>query len=323
MKITGRKTFLCHNSKDKPEVEKIRNCLKDTYEIETFMDVYDFEVFKSWEDQLEREISNASNAAVFLGRSGLGPVQAKEINNFSARILKQANFRIGLVLLPSCPNDLPIELKENTYLGERNWVDFRRSDPNPVERLVTGITDTRSDFDFSLKHNQINKRLRVELLEMYFQQLEEEINSLHSSIESEKYTIDILEKQIIEGIQNSSIDPLLKDTVEDFSECIKDLVQKSCELALKNKDCSGMIPTSRQSRWFTSEISQYLDRIRAALATSNNSILRNERFIHQSGLESTYYINALEEVKRLVCEWEISASEKIVKHIEYIIKLLS
>jgi len=205
MAIPQTQTFLCHNSKDKLEVEKIRDCLENNYGIKTFMDKYDFEVFKPWKAQLEEEISRATTTSVFLGRSGLGPVQTKEIKGFAQQSAEKKDFRIGLVILPSCPNDLTLDLKKHKYLGERNWVDFRQATPDPVRRLVEGILGVRSDFNFSTEDSQVNKKLRVELFEMSVQKITSELEHLYEEVRVAKLDVDRIEQKILEKIKKRDI----------------------------------------------------------------------------------------------------------------------
>jgi formylglycine-generating enzyme required for sulfatase activity len=136
--------FLCHNSKDKPEVEKIRTELLQRG-IDSWLDKYDFEPFRRWQDQLEEIIGQIKAAAIFIGSSGVGPWADIEMNSFLVEFVKR-KLRMGLVILPSCKYTFT-ELEEQTprFLRSFHWVDFREHDPEPLGQLIWGITGIKPD----------------------------------------------------------------------------------------------------------------------------------------------------------------------------------
>ncbi|QSV64949.1 MAG: SUMF1/EgtB/PvdO family nonheme iron enzyme [Dolichospermum sp. DL01] len=136
--------FLCHNSKDKPEVEKIRTELLQRG-IDSWLDKYDFEPFRRWQDQLEEIIGQIKAAAIFIGSSGVGPWADIEMNSFLVEFVKR-KLRMGLVILPSCKYTFT-ELEEQTprFLRSFHWVDFRQHDPEPLGQLIWGITGIKPD----------------------------------------------------------------------------------------------------------------------------------------------------------------------------------
>ena len=135
---------LCHNSKDKPEVEKIRIELLQRG-IDSWLDKYDFEPFLPWQNQLEEIIGQIKAVAIFIGSSGVGPWAHIEMNLSFAEFVKR-NLRMGLVILPSCKYTLT-ELEEQTprLLRSFHWVDFRQHDPEPLGQLIWGITGRKPD----------------------------------------------------------------------------------------------------------------------------------------------------------------------------------
>lgn len=135
---------LCHNSKDKPEVEKIRIELLQRG-IDSWLDKYDFEPFRPWQNQLEEIIGQIKAVAIFIGSSGVGPWAHIEMNLSFAEFVKR-NLRMGLVILPSCKYTLT-ELEEQTprLLRSFHWVDFRQHDPEPLGQLIWGITGIKPD----------------------------------------------------------------------------------------------------------------------------------------------------------------------------------
>ena len=136
--------FLCHNNKDKPEVEKIRTELRQRG-IDSWLDKYDFEPFRPWQDQLEEIIGQIKAAAIFIGSSGVGPWADIEMKSFLVEFVKR-KLRMGLVILPSCQYTFT-ELEERTpiFLRSFHWVDFRQHDPEPLGQLIWGITGRKPD----------------------------------------------------------------------------------------------------------------------------------------------------------------------------------
>ncbi|RUT02749.1 hypothetical protein DSM106972_056690 [Dulcicalothrix desertica PCC 7102] len=60
--------FLCHNSQDKPEVQKIANQLIEL-EIRPWLDVWQLRPGFPWQPELETQIKTSKSAAVFVGSS--------------------------------------------------------------------------------------------------------------------------------------------------------------------------------------------------------------------------------------------------------------
>ncbi|TMC22919.1 MAG: toll/interleukin-1 receptor domain-containing protein [Chloroflexi bacterium] len=126
--------FLCHNSKDKPAVKKIAQQLKE-HGIVPWLDEWELLPGRPWQRALERQISEIKSAAVFVGASGFGPWHNMEMEAF----LREFNKRqcpVIPVLLSTAPDEpqLPI------FLSGMGWIDFRKSDPDPLQQLIRGIT---------------------------------------------------------------------------------------------------------------------------------------------------------------------------------------
>ncbi len=131
--------FLCHNSQEKAEVERIREQLKQQG-IYAWLDKYDFEPFRRWQEQLEEIIPQIKAVAVFIGSSGVGRWADIEMREFLVEFA-QRKIRMGLVILPGCPDELIEEVPR--FLKGFHWVDFRQSDPDPMEQLIWGITGVK------------------------------------------------------------------------------------------------------------------------------------------------------------------------------------
>jgi GUN4-like/TIR domain len=125
--------FLCHNSKDKPEVIEIAHELI-RQGIKPWLDKWQLPPGLPWQPLLEEQIKKIKSAAVFVGRSGFGPWQDKEMRAFLNQFVKR-NSPVIPVLLGNTPDqpELPI------FLDGHTWVDFR-TDTEAMENLIWGIT---------------------------------------------------------------------------------------------------------------------------------------------------------------------------------------
>ena len=135
--------FLCHNSKDKPEVSQIEKQLK-AKGIRTFLDVSEILGGDSWSNKIVDAISESKTVVVFFGKHGLGPYQKKEIMEFRGE-----PFRRGLKVIPVMLKDSPapenLNLpKECKWITDKfHYVDLRSGkDPQLTELIkAIGITN--------------------------------------------------------------------------------------------------------------------------------------------------------------------------------------
>jgi small GTP-binding protein len=129
--------FLCHNSQDKRAVKELGEKLKSTG-ILPWLDEWELRPGLPWQRLLEEQISKIKAAAVFVGPDGIGPWQRNELDAF-LRAFVERGCPVIPVLLPTAPKipNLPI------FLQSMTWVDFRKDDPEPLERLIWGITGER------------------------------------------------------------------------------------------------------------------------------------------------------------------------------------
>lgn len=134
---TAFQVFLCHNSQDKIEIRTINTNLK-SMGIKTWLDEEQLPPGRAWQEQLEQQISDIGSAAVIVGESGLGPWQNSEMRAFLSEFVNR-RCPVIPVILKSCNTvpQLPIFLRQFT------WVDFRKPEPDPIARLIWGITGTR------------------------------------------------------------------------------------------------------------------------------------------------------------------------------------
>ena len=130
--------FLCHHSEDKPAVKEIGERLKERG-ILPWLDEWELRPGLPWQRALEKQIKQIKSAAVFVGKNGRGPWQDLEVEAFLRQFAKRECPVIPVILADSeqAP-ELPI------FLGGMTWVDFRLPQPDPLERLMWGITGKRS-----------------------------------------------------------------------------------------------------------------------------------------------------------------------------------
>jgi hypothetical protein len=129
--------FLCHNSEDKPEIRRIADELIKLG-IKPWLDEREIIPGSLWESTLEEQISNIKSVAIFVGKSGIGPYQSIEIQDF----IEESYDR-------QCPL-IPVFLP--SARGTPNWpnllkrfhtVDFRNPTPDPLQQLFRGIKEEK------------------------------------------------------------------------------------------------------------------------------------------------------------------------------------
>ena len=131
--------FLCHNSQDKPEVIKIARQLQQQG-FKPWLDIWELPPGVSWQERLEEQIEQIKSAAVFVGNSGFGPWQKREMRAFLSEFVER-----GIPVIPVLLEDAPKKPKLPIFLRSLTWVDFRHNESNPMGRLVWGITQVKPD----------------------------------------------------------------------------------------------------------------------------------------------------------------------------------
>jgi TIR domain len=151
--------FLCHNTEDKPAVREIaRNLVREG--IKPWLDEEQIRPGTSWQTALGQQIKSIKSAAVFVGRSGLGPWQNHEIQALLSQFAKRGCPVIP-VILPSAEitPELPWTLENFKY------VDFRASHRDPLEQLIWGITGVRPK-EYSQSSNDATTTLEADTGEL-------------------------------------------------------------------------------------------------------------------------------------------------------------
>jgi hypothetical protein len=129
--------FLCHNSKDKPIVEKINQALKvKDRNLKTWIDKDNIPPGEAFQQAIQEAIPKTKSAAIFFGLHGVGKWQKKEID---ALITQHVDRNIILIpiLLPGV-NQIPDEF---IFLKELNWLQLKseKIDNDFLNNLVRGI----------------------------------------------------------------------------------------------------------------------------------------------------------------------------------------
>jgi hypothetical protein len=129
--------FLCHNGADKPAVKRIATALKEAG-ILPWLDEWELPPGLPWQPLLETQIGSIKSAAVFVGSAGVGPWQEQEL----LALLREFVSRKSPVI-PVLLEDAPLQPELPIFLRAMTWVDFRSADPDPLKRLIWGITGQR------------------------------------------------------------------------------------------------------------------------------------------------------------------------------------
>lgn len=125
--------YISHNAKDLPGVREIAARLRQHGLLPWILE--DQQVpGESWALVMADQATRAKAVAVFYGRNGIGPSQAKEIEMLVAEVQKRR-----IPLIPVLLGDVVDTSGMPDSVKEFTWVDFRRTEPDPMELLVYGI----------------------------------------------------------------------------------------------------------------------------------------------------------------------------------------
>jgi hypothetical protein len=129
--------FLSFNSEDTDFVEKIAVYLADKARLKPWFDRWEMIPGESTIDQLERGLQTCPTCAVFVGSSGKGPWQKKEVEAVLRRQFETKEFRVIPILLPDGPDKLELP----SFLGNNVWIDLRQglADDHALWLLECGI----------------------------------------------------------------------------------------------------------------------------------------------------------------------------------------
>jgi hypothetical protein len=196
--------FLCHNSKDKTKIKEIGNKLKE-YGLNPWLDEWNLRPGFPWQRELERQISNIGAAAVFVSSNGIGPWQEEEIEAYLREFTKR-KCPVIPVLLENIENipELPI------FLAGRTWVDFSKSNPEPIGQLIFGITGEFKEIKTDILDKKVYFKVETEKTSR-FQNTLQKLNIMDNIIMLLKGKQDILltgessvgKSQIVDFLLNS------------------------------------------------------------------------------------------------------------------------
>ncbi|MBV9258517.1 MAG: TIR domain-containing protein [Ktedonobacteraceae bacterium] len=126
--------FISYNHKDWEQVKAILKLLKDN-SISYFLDKEGLRPGLPWQPVLEHQIETGKAAAIFIGPADLGRWQRRELDAILDELADQ-----GIPVIPVFLPATPLDMKIPRFLKNMTWVDFREKDPDPLERLIWGIT---------------------------------------------------------------------------------------------------------------------------------------------------------------------------------------
>jgi CHASE2 domain-containing sensor protein len=135
------KVFICHNSKDKPMIRAIVHEL-DKEDISYWLDEKQLPAGTSWLTKQEHDMSQLDTVAVFIGKNGIGKWQRVEISIFLQQFVEH-QIPIIPVFLPDAPPETELML----FLKMFTWVDFRHTDPDPMQALIQAIKHPQRNSD--------------------------------------------------------------------------------------------------------------------------------------------------------------------------------
>lgn len=114
--------FLSFNSEDVDIVEKIAIYLIDIAKLKPWIDRWEMIPGESSMKQIERGLQTCQTCAVFVGSSGRGPWQEKEVETALRQQIGSKEFRVIPVLLPGAPEKVELP----SFLANNVWIDFRQ-----------------------------------------------------------------------------------------------------------------------------------------------------------------------------------------------------
>ena len=127
--------FLSHNRKDLSAIERLANELK-ARGLAVWLDKWELEPGKPWQEALEKVIETTKAAAVLVGKDGLGPWQNREMRALLSAFVDR-HLRVIPVLLPGAKKKPRLPL----FLCQLTWVDLRGGvTPDGLDELEWGIT---------------------------------------------------------------------------------------------------------------------------------------------------------------------------------------
>ena len=130
--------FLSHNSKNKPEVRKLKARLVAAG-LKIWFDEDELRPGIPWQELLEAGIMASQSVVVVVGADGLGPWEDEEMQG-ALRLAVNDKRPVIPGLLPGAPRQPKLPM----FLGNRTWVDLRNGlTAEGLDRLQWGITGVK------------------------------------------------------------------------------------------------------------------------------------------------------------------------------------
>jgi hypothetical protein len=205
--------FLCHNHEDKPIIRRLAELLL-MQGIQPWLDEWELQPGLPWQQALEAQIGIIKSAGVFVGDDGVGPWQRLEVDAFLRQFVHR-NCPVIPVLLPDAPAEPQLPL----FLQGFTWVDFRKSQPEPLSQLIWGITGKRvAPVNLSLEVSEKISRPGWEAIE----------ELRRAKVETIAANVD---EQLASGPEVSQLLTAIRDTLIEMKKA--GLVQTSATLTLE------------------------------------------------------------------------------------------
>src|SRR4051812_22814260 len=136
--------FLSFNARDLEVVEELADRLRSEG-VEPFLDAWEVLPGEEFQPRLAEGLGQSKTCVVFLGPSGLGPWQKKEILIANRKGVYDPEYRVIPVLLPGAERPWSGEVAHLEFLKDASWVEFRKTtqEQRPWEALLAGIRRIR------------------------------------------------------------------------------------------------------------------------------------------------------------------------------------
>jgi hypothetical protein len=143
--------FLCHNSADKPAVERLARGLIQRG-LRPWLDEGNLVPGAAWQETIEKALDRCNTCAVFLGPSGTGPWQNEEMRVALDRRFHQHEKKLSVipVLLPGAKTAGRLNLP--SFLLQSPLLEFRSTDDK--ESLDQLVKDIKSLSQVDAKHSE-------------------------------------------------------------------------------------------------------------------------------------------------------------------------
>jgi hypothetical protein len=129
--------FLCYSSPDRNRVVAVAEQLKERG-ILPWLDVWDLRPGTRWQGELASRLSSVRSVAVFVGPGRTRPWQEIELE---AALSQFGRRRVPII--PVVLDGVRGNPRLPPFLKLWQSVDLRKPDPDPIDRLVWGITGDR------------------------------------------------------------------------------------------------------------------------------------------------------------------------------------